>query len=60
MGVNKWILWTVICIICISILLYIGTFFRYPGRKLKAHTSIYQIQQENYLYKETTEREDKG
>ncbi|MEW9124983.1 MAG: hypothetical protein AB2421_19890 [Thermotaleaceae bacterium] len=46
---NKWMIWTVICIICVSILLYVGTFFRYPGRTIKAHTSIGQGQQKHYL-----------
>ncbi|WP_156782427.1 hypothetical protein [Geosporobacter ferrireducens] len=57
---NKWILWTVICIICISVLLYIGTFFRYPGRTLKAHSFISQMQQDDYLDQEPLAKKSKG
>ncbi|KXG74741.1 hypothetical protein [Thermotalea metallivorans] len=35
MGMKKWLLWTIICILCVSILLYVGRFFSYRGNKVK-------------------------
>lgn len=41
---KKWLLWTIICSICMSILLYSGSFFQYTGNKVKlsAPAKIYK------------------
>ncbi|WP_053955736.1 L,D-transpeptidase family protein [Inediibacterium massiliense] len=43
---KKWFLWMCICIIHMSILLYIGNFFEYTGNKIKLSAPV-KIQKEN-------------
>lgn len=48
---KKWLLWTIICILCVSILLYVGRFFSYRGNKVKfGEEKFHYIYTENVDY----------
>ncbi|MBB6216869.1 hypothetical protein HNQ80_002974 [Anaerosolibacter carboniphilus] len=39
---KKWLLWTIICILCVTILLFVGKFFSYTGNKIRVGTQMEQ------------------
>lgn len=43
---KKWFLWTMICLTCVTLLLYSGKYFTYTGNKVKLNIPI-RISQEN-------------
>jgi flagellar basal body-associated protein FliL len=42
MALKKWLLWTIICILCVTVLLFVGRFFSYTGNKIRVGTQMEQ------------------
>lgn len=46
---KKWFLWTMICLTCVTLLLYSGKFFTYSGNKVKLGIPIRISPQDEYV-----------
>ncbi|WZL72482.1 L,D-transpeptidase [Clostridiaceae bacterium 35-E11] len=46
---KKWVLWTLICTLCVTILLGAGTFFKYTGNKVKLDIPIKVYKENEYI-----------
>ncbi len=56
---KKWLLWTIICILCVAVLLFVGKFFSYTGNKIRVGTQIEQSHMEEGLrIIESTEKQN--
>lgn len=42
MALKKWLLWTIICILCVTVLLFVGRFFSYTGNKIRVGAQMEQ------------------